>query len=132
MSVNYAAMFAIADNEYYKVYKNWKNYDKLTNTNCLDDDNRYSFAYDMVAYYGNTDDLNKYIERMLRKHCKKNKQGYYEMILATMTMANVFNSWGATEESEVCSSWYSELFFNEDTIYQYITEDEISDLWGLR
>lgn len=132
MNVNFAGLIAIADNEYYKVYKNWKNYDKLTNTNCLNDDNRYSFAYDMVAYLGNTDELNKYIERMLKRHCKKNKQGYYEMILSCMTMANVFNAWGADKESEVCSSWYSKLFFNEDTIYQYITEEEISDLWRLR
>lgn len=132
MNVNFAALIAIADNEYYNVYKNWKNYDKLTNTNCLDDDNRYSFAYDMVAYMGNTNELNKYIERMLNRHCKKNKQGYYEMILSCMTMANLFNAWGADNESTICSDWYSKLFFNEDFIYQYITEEEISALWGLR
>lgn len=132
MRVNFAALIAIADNEYYKVYRNWRDYDKQTYTDCLEDENKYSFAYDMVTYMGNTNELNKYIERMLNRHCKGNKQGYYEMILSTMTMANLFNSWGADKESVVCSDWYSTLFFDEDTIYQYVTEDEISDLWGLR
>lgn len=132
MNVNIATLLATADYNYYNVYKNWRNYDKLTETNCLEDNNRYSFAYDMAVYIGNTNELEKYIERMLNRHCKKNKQGYYEMILSTMLMANLFNAWGADKESEVCSDWYSGLFFNEDTIYKYITEEEISDLWRLR
>lgn len=132
MNVNIASVIAIADNEYYKVYKNWRDYDKQTYTDCLEDNNRYSFAYDMAVYVGNTNELEKYIERMLNRHCKKNKQGYYEMILSTMLMANLFHAWGADKESEVCSDWYLKLFYNEDFIYQYISEGEISDLWGLR
>lgn len=132
MNVNIATVIAIADNEYYNVYKNWRNYDKLTETNCLEDNNRYSFAYDIAAYMGNTNELEKYIKRMLSRFCKKNKQGYYEMILSCMLMANLFYAWGANKESEICSDWYSKLFFDEETIYQYITEEEISELWGLR
>lgn len=117
---------------YLGVYANWKSYDKLTNTNCLYDENKYTFADDMVIYMGNPEELEKYIERMLSKFCKNNKQAYFEMILSTMTMANLFYKWGANKENKICSDYYSKLFFDKDTYSKYITKDELSGLWSLR
>lgn len=123
---------SIAYNTYLNVYADWKKYDKQTQTDCLADKNKYTFADDMVAYMGNTTELEKYIKRMLSRFCKKNKQAYFEMILSTMTMANLFYNWGAEKESEICSYYYSALFFDENTYTKYITENELSELWGLR
>lgn len=122
----------IAYNTYLGVYANWKSYDKLTQTNCLTEENKYTFADDMVVYMGNPKELEKYIKRMLSRFCKNNKQAYFEMILSTITMTNLFYNWGAEKESEICSYYYSALFFDEDTYSKYITENELSDLWGLR
>lgn len=119
----------VAYNAYLSVYKIWRDYDKQTYTDSLEDENRYSFADDMVVYMGDINELNKYIERMLDRHCKGDKQAYFEMILSTMTMANVFADWGADKESELCGKWYRKLFYRDYT--KYITEEEISDLWGL-
>lgn len=117
---------------YLGVYANWKSYDKQTNTCCLYDENKYTFARDMASYMGNPKELEKYIERMLSKFCKNNRQAYFEMILSTMTMANLFYEYGANTESKICSDYYSKLFFDEDTYSKYIREDELSGLWSLR
>ena len=132
MRVDTFSLVNIAYNTYLNVYANWKSYDKQTYTDCLAEENKYTFADDMVIYMGNPNELEKYIKRMLKRFCKNNKQAYFEMILSTMTMANLFYSWGANEESEICSYYYSALFFDEDTDSKYITENELSDLWGLR
>lgn len=132
MRVDIYSLVNIAYNGYLNVYADWKFYDKQTNTNCLENENKYTFASDMVIYMGNPKELKKYIERMLNVHCKNNKQAYFEMILSTITMANRFNAWGADKESKICSDYYSALFFNENTYTKYVTEDEISDLWRLR
>lgn len=121
-----------AYNEYLNVYANWKFYDKHTNTNCLEDENKYTFASDMVIYMGNPKELKKYIERMLNEHCKNNKQAFFEMILSTITMANIFHNWGADKEGKICSDYYYKLFFNEKTYSKYITVNELSELWSLR
>lgn len=132
MGVNTFSLANIAYNTYLNVYANWEKWDKHTHTDCLAEENKYTFADDMVIYMGNPNELEKYIKRMLSRFCKGNKQAYFEMILSTMTMANLFYSWGAEEESEICTEYYSNLFFNEDIYTKYITEDELSDLWGLR
>lgn len=125
-----------AYNVYLNVYANWEKYDKLTGTDCMAKENRYTFADDMVVYLCNPEtaetEIDKYIKRMLNNHCKHKKQAYYELILSTMVMSNLFYEWGWENLSALCSDWYNKLFFNEETIYQYITEDEIKDLWGLR
>lgn len=132
MRVDTFALTNLAYNAYWNVYRDWKKYDRQTLTNCLEDENKYTFADNMVVYMGNPKELEKYIKRMLSRFCKNNKQAYFEMILSTMTMANLFYSWGAEEESEICTEYYSNLFFNEDTYTKYITEDELSELWSLR
>lgn len=132
MRVDTITLINLAYNAYLNVYKDWKNYDRQTSTDCLEDENKYTFADDMVVYMGNPKELEKYINRMLSRFCKNNKQAYFEMILSTMTMANLFYRWGAEKESEICTEYYSNLFFNEDTYTKYITEDELSELWSLR
>mgnify|MGYP007022360117 CR=1 FL=1 len=121
---------------YQSVYKGWVEYDKLTKTDCLSNESRYTFAYDMVVYLCNPNtaetEIDNYIKRQLNNHCKHNKQAYYELILSTMVMSNLFYEWGWENLSALCADWYDNLFFEEDTIYKYITEEEISDLWGLR
>ena len=132
MRVDIYSLVNKAYNTYLGVYANWKSYDKLTKTYCLAEENKYTFADDMVIYMGNTTELKNYIERMLNRFCKNNKQAYFEMILSTMTMANLFCAWGANKESKICSDYYNKLFFNEDTYSKYITKDEISELQSLR
>lgn len=121
---------------YQSVYKNWEQYDKLTTTCCLRNESQYTFADDMVVYLLNPNtakqEIDKYIKRALRTHCKKKPQAYYELILSTMVMSNLFFEWGYNDLSEVCSDWYHTLFYDEEFIYKYITEEEISKLWGLR
>lgn len=63
---------------------------------------------------------------------KGKKQAYYEMVLSTMVMSNLFYEWGYEDLSKVCSDWYLTLFYDEDFIYKYITEDEIAEMWHLR
>lgn len=132
MKVNTANLVKNAYIAYMGVYADWKSYDKQTHTDCLAAENKYTFASDMALYMGNPNELKKYIEKMLNQFCKNKKQGYFEMILSTMTMANLFYDWGANEESKICSDYYNALFFNEDTYSKYITEDELSKLWSLR
>lgn len=132
MRVDTFSLVNIAYNAYLNVYANWKNYDKQTHTDCLAEENKYTFASDMVLYMGNPNELEKYIERMLKRFCKNNKQAYFEMILSTMTMANAFRRWGADKECDICGDYYTKLFFNENTYSKYITENELSDLWILR
>lgn len=132
MKINTFSLVNKAHSTYLGVYADWKKYDKLTNTNCLAEESKYTFADDMVIYMGNPNELEKYIKRMLKRFCKNNKQAYFEMILSTITMANLFYSWGANKESEICSDYYSALFFDENTYSKYITENELSEMWGLR
>ena len=132
MRVDTFSLANIAYNTYLNVYANWEKWDKHTHTDCLAEENKYTFADDMVIYMGNPNELEKYIERMLKRFCKNNKQAYFEMILSTMTMANLFYEWGANKESEICSYYYSALFFDENTYSKYITENELSDLLRLR
>lgn len=132
MRVDTFSLANIAYNTYLNVYANWEKWDKHTHTDCLAEENKYTFADDMVIYMGNPNELEKYIERMLKRFCKNNKQAYFEMILSTMTMANLFYSWGANKESEICSDYYSALFFDENTYSKYITIDELRDLLRLR
>lgn len=121
---------------YQSVYKGWVEYDKLTKTDCLSNKSRYTFAEDMVAYIVDTKTAEKqidsYINRMLKRWCKNNKQAYYELILSTMFMSNMFAELGLDNLGELCADWYYKLFYDEEFIYNYITEKEISDLWGLR
>lgn len=122
---------------YQSTYRKWERYDKQIGMSCLSQDNRYTFADDMVSYlsdYSSTaaNEIDSYIKRMLKRFCKHNKQAYYELIISTMLMANLFNEWGYEKESQVCSDWYYDLFFNEQTYSQYITEQEISDFYRLR
>ena len=132
MKITLAALINTSYTTYLNVYHNWRNYDKQTSTDCLQDENKYTFASDMVIYMGNPKELEKYIERMLNEFCKNNKQAFFEMILSTMTMANLFYKWGANKESKICSDYYNKLFFEENTYSKYIDKDELSDLWCLR
>ena len=132
MRVDIYSLVNKAYNTYLGVYANWKSFDKLMQTNCLAEENKYTFADDMVIYMGNTTELKNYIERMLNRFCKNNKQAYFEMILSTMTMANLFCAWGANKESKICSRYNTDLLFDKDTYSKYITEDELSDFWVLR
>ena len=123
---------------YLDAYAQWKAIDKLYNGEdaVLANENRYTFADDMVVYLINPKsaetEIDKYIKRMLNTHCKNNMQGYFEMILATSLMSHVFNQIGKDNLSDLCADWYHDLFFNEDTIYKYITKDQIRELWHLR
>lgn len=132
MKVDTISLIKTAYSTYLNVYKQWRNYDRQTYTDCLEDENKYTFANDMVVYMGNPKELENYIERMLERFCKNNKQAYFEMILSTMTMANLFHSWGAKEEWEICSEWNNKIFFNDKIYTKYITEEELSDMWSLR
>lgn len=120
-----------AQASFLKTYKNWKDIDNLYGENCLEPENHYTFADDMV-YYDSTDDLEKYIKRMLSRFANKNKQAYFEMILATLTMSWFFLFVGAEELSELCKKWYANLFFDEKYYTKYITEEEIAQFWRLR
>ena len=111
-----------AQQSFLKTYKNWKDIDNLYGENCLEPENHYTFA----------DDLEKYIKRMLSRFANKNKQAYFEMILATLTMSWFFLSLGAEELSELCKKWYTNLFFDEKYYTKYITEEEIAQFWRLR
>ena len=126
----------IAYSAYIKTYANWENYDKLTKVGCLTSRNYFTFASDMVTYLVNRNtaksEIDSYIKRMLNRFCKRSKQAYYEMILSTMLMANLFNEWEMDDLGQLCNDWYMKLFYDEKVYKQYITEDEISDLWGLR
>ena len=121
---------------YQNVYANWKGIDKLYNINCLRENSHYTFADDMVVYLMDKknakEQIDKYIKRMLGAHCKNNKQGYFEMILSTMLMANVFHEINMDDLSETCSGWYYKLFYNEETIKKFIKMDEIEEMWRLR
>ena len=123
---------------YLSVYNNWKNTDRQYNgdEHILDEENHFTFADDMVVYLTNPKtaeaEIDNYIKRMLSRFCKKNKQAYYEMILSTMVMSNVFFELGYENLSELCADWYSKLFYDEEFIYKYITEEEISEMWRLR
>ena len=125
-----------AYNFYQHTYKSWSDYDKLTKTNCLNDESRFTFATDMVVYLMDSEtapqEIDKYIKRALKNFCKHHKQAYYELILSTMAMSNLFYELGYKECSKVCSDWYLKLFYDEEFLLKYVTEEEISDLWGLR
>lgn len=130
--VNTEYNMAMACNNYVAVYDNWRSFDKLTDTNCLNDKHGYTFAELMTLYIGFPKDLDKFMKSTLKEYCKGNKQAYFEMILSCMTMANVFHEWGYDDVGKVCSEWYHKLFYNKSTYTKYITEDELSDLWRLR
>ena len=67
---------------------------------------------------------------MLKKHCKGNKQAYLEMILSTKVMRKLFAELGLSDESKLCGHWHTKLFF--DIYNEYVTDDEIADMWRLR
>ena len=122
--------------EYLNVYAVWRETDKHYSINCLQDRNYYTFADDMIVYLMNVKtaetEIDKYIKRMLRTHCKNNKQGYFEMIISTLLMTNIFNKIGLSDLSNLCADWHQKLFFDEDTIKKYIKIEEIEDMWRLR
>lgn len=129
--MKYSKFSGSACANYQDTYRNWRDYDKLTGVNCLADENRYTFADDMTAY-DTPAELNDYIVRMLNTHCRNNKQGYFEMILATMTMSWVFKGIGADDMSRKCADWYYKLFYNRSFSRKYIITSEIEDLMMLR
>lgn len=114
----------------------WRETDKKYGLNCLQDRNYYTFADDMIVYLMNKKtaktEIDKYIKRMLRTHCKNNKQGYFEMIISTLLMTNIFNKIGRNDLSNLCEDWHQKLFFDDDTIKKFIKMDEIEDMWRLR
>lgn len=126
----------IAYGTYLSVYENWQKWGEHIGHPCLNKENGYTFADDMVVYLLNPKtagaEIDKYIKRALKTFCKGKKQAYYELILSTMVMSNLFYEWGYEDLSKVCSDWYLTLFYDEDFIYKYITEDEIAEMWHLR
>lgn len=133
---NLYSLQAMAYNTFLNMYANCKQFDKYTNINCLAEESRYTFADDMVVYLMNPQtaekEIDKYVERMLKRHCHHNSQAYFELILSTELMANFFNELGYEDLGECCANWRDELFFEEDTICKYISMDDISKLWALR
>ena len=120
--------------EYYlDVYKNARDNDKKNGTNVLQSTNKYTFASDMVVCLMFEDvsiQIDKYINSMLRKRCRGNKQGYFEMILSTMVMGQILAELGKDEESKLCIHWHAKLLY--EVYDKYVTDEEISNIWRLR
>lgn len=120
-------------NYYIDVYENASGLDRVMGTNILEPTNKYTFAEDMVVclmFENIALEIDNYIKKMLKKHCKGNKQAYFEMILSTNVMSKLFAELGLSDESKLCEHWHTKLFFY---IYnEYVTDDEIADMWRLR
>ena len=120
-------------NYYTKVYENASDYDRIMGTNILEPINKYTFAEDMVVclmFEDIAQQIDNYIKKMLKRHCKGNKQAYFEMILSTNVMSKLFAELGKNNESLLCGHWHTKLFF--DIYNEYVTDEEISDMWRLR
>lgn len=118
---------------YLSVYQVASDTDKMYGTNILEPTHMYTYATDMVTclIFDNISMyIDKYIDSMLNKSCKGNVQAYFEMILSTMVMSKFFAELGQDIESRLCSRWHTKLLF--DVYSDYVTEEEISNIWRLR
>lgn len=85
----------------------------------------FSFAIDMVGELLDRNpekSLDSYIKRMLKRYCKKNLQGYFEMALSLSIMAEVFAYKNIPELRKVCEKWYDDLLYGQ--YKDYVTKDQ--------
>lgn len=111
-------------------YKNSYKYSKLVNGVIVDRESHFTFAEDIVLYR-TTADIDKYIERMLKRF--RGLQSYFEMILSVETASWVFYEAGLPRLSELCSKWDLKLKnLNESGYYRnYITDEQLDSIYNL-
>lgn len=122
--------FAIAYGNFANIYNEAKAYSKHIGLNMFDAESSYTFATDMVLY-SSTKEIDAYINRMLNRYCKKNKQAYYEMIMSVLCMLEIYNYLQDEEMIMFFRNWQYKLQYSEEFYKPYITESEMSDYWRL-
>jgi hypothetical protein len=122
--------FAIAYGNFANIYNEVKAYSKHIGLDVFDAESRYTFATDM-AFYSSTKEIDAYINRMLNRYCKKNKQAYYEMIMSVLCMLEIYNYLQQEDEIKFFRNWQYKLQYDENFYKSYITEEEMSDYWRL-